>query len=137
MKLKNDVDNKYFYSKLGRKIGKQNLLLYRWTHKRKSNRPSSVSPAFAKIKYLYKINQLKNEKKFDDNENDIFTIEVKEKQKLEDLSNKIEENKENIKEKKSKKILSRQKKPKYIFYKKDENKNNKYFSIFKIFYNKI
>ena len=35
MKLKNDVDNKYFYSKLGRKIGKQNLLLYRWTHKKK------------------------------------------------------------------------------------------------------
>ena len=123
MKLKNDDDNKYFYSKLGRKISKQNLLLYRWTHKKKKNKPTSVSPALAKIKYLYKINQLKNEKKFDDNDNDIFTIEVKEKQKLEDISKEIEENKENTKEKKPKKNLSRQDKQKYFFYKKDENKN--------------
>ena len=105
MKLKNDEYNKYFYSKLGRKISKQNILLYRWTHKKKLNRPSSVSPALSKIKYLYKINQLKNEKKFDDNDNDIFSIELKEKQKLEDISKEIEENKENIKEKKTKKNL--------------------------------
>ena len=123
MKLKNDEYNKYFYSKLGRKISKQNILLYRWTHKKKLNRPSSVSPALSKIKYLYKINQLKNEKKFDDNDNDIFSIELKEKQKLEDISKEIEENKENIKEKKTKKNLSRQKKKNYFFYKKDENKN--------------
>ena len=123
MKLKNDVDNKYFYSKLGRKIGKQNLLLYRWTHKKKKNRPSSVSPALAKIKYLYKINQLKNEKRFDDSDNDIFSIEIKERQKLENISRDIEENKENIKEKKTKNDLSRHKGPNYFFNKKIDNKN--------------
>ena len=37
--------------------------------------------------------------------NDIFSIELKEKQKLEDISKEIEENKENIKEKKTKKNL--------------------------------
>ena len=129
MKLKNEDENfLYFYSKLGRKIGKQNLLLYRWEHKKNHQRPSTVSPALSKIKYLYKINQLKNDKKYADEDNDIFSIEVKDKQKLENMTKDLEDKKENkndekIKDKNNKKNISKKMSHKSYFKKKEETKD--------------
>lgn len=127
MSLKNeDEDLLYFYSKLGRKIGKQNILLYRWEHRKNPERLSSVSQALSKIKYLYRISQLKNQKKYDDEDYDIFSIEVKDKEKLENFTKELEDktnnkNDEKIKGNKSKKILSK-KKIKSFFHKKEEIK---------------
>ena len=128
MKLKNDNSNSVFcYSKLGRKIAKQNLLIYRWSHKKNKTRYLSVSPAVERIKMLYNINKLKYELKQDDDENNIFSYEDKEKPKLEDFDEnegkkdflqKLEEKKEN----KIKQKNSAYKSPKYYFTKKKENK---------------
>ena len=133
MKLKNEnLKSLYFYSKLARKIGKQNLLLYHWTLKKKFNRPLSVSPALEKIKFFYNIRKLKYDKKEeeeDDNENNIFSIEEKEKQRLEEFEDNIEERKDYKRFKNEEKQENfKQKKMgfeshKYSFYKKSENKN--------------
>lgn len=128
MKLKNDNSNSVFcYSRLGRKIAKQNLLIYRWSHRKNKTRDLSVSSAVERIKMLYNINKLKYELKQDDDENNIFSYEDKEKQKLEDFDEnegkkdflqKLEEKKEN----KIKQKNSAYKSPKYYFTKKKENK---------------
>ena len=133
MNLKNDNLNSVFcFSRLGRKIEKQNLLLYRWSHKKAEKRAISVSPAVARIKMLYNINKLKYELKQDDDDNNIFSIEEKERQKLEDFEENIESKKEYInkleekEEKKNEKLKQNKSEyitPKYYFTKKKENKN--------------
>ena len=138
------------FSKLGKKIGKQNLVLYRWSLQKKyRKRSSSVSPAVLRIKFLYNIKKLRSTKKSDDNDNNIFSIEEKERQKLEEFAEEIENKKEykkrikyedrdkkDIKQNKSK-LMSH----KYLFNKIFENKkkiqpsctkyNPKYETIFK------
>ena len=96
MKLKNEnIKSLFFYSKLGREIGKQNLLLYHWTLRKKFFRSLSVSSAIEKINFLYNIRKLKFDmRREDDNEKNIFSIEEKEKQRLEDLDDNIEERKD-------------------------------------------
>ena len=133
MKLKNeDLQTLYFYSKLGKKIGKQNLLLYRWTLNKKFKRPLSVTPAIEKIKFLYNIKKLKfdnKEEDDDDNINNIFSIEEKEKQRLEQFEDDIDDRKiykqfkDEEKEEKPKQKKLGFESHKYFFYKKKENKN--------------
>ena len=137
MKLKNDALNSlFFYSKIGRKISKQNLILYRWILKKKFNRPQSVSPSIEKIKFLYNIKKLRFKKDEEDNEEeiDIFSIEEKERQKLEEFEDQIEERKifqkklklkeeEEEKDKDTKKKTMEFKSHRYNFIKKKENKN--------------
>ena len=133
MNLKNDnLNSVVCYSRLGRKIAKQNLLLYRWSQRKAVKRAASVSPAVARIKMLYNINKLKYELKQDDDDNNIFSIEEKERQKLEDFEENSEEKKEYLQrlgekeEKKNEKIKQNKSEyitPKYYFTKKQENKN--------------
>ena len=132
MKLKNDdLKTLYFYSKIGRKIGKENLLLYRWTLNKKFKRPLSVTPAIEKIKFLYNIKKLKMDKEEDpdDNEHNIFSLEEKEKQRLEEFEDIIDDKeiykqlKEEEKEEKIQKKRLGFESHKYNFYKKTENEN--------------
>ena len=131
MKLKNEnIKSLFFYSKLGREIGKQNLLLYHWTLRKKFFRSLSVSSAIEKINFLYNIRKLKFDmRREDDNEKNIFSIEEKEKQRLEDLDDNIEERKDykRFKDEERNKNIKQKKlgfeSHKYNFYRKTENKN--------------
>ena len=135
MKINDGLKSIYFYSKLGRKIGKQNLLIYKWTLNKKYNRPLSVSPAIEKIKFLYNIKKLKLGLKpiGDPNEedNDIFSIEEKERQKLEELEENIEEKEYKRKSKNKKEEVDKDTKQKilgfeshkFTLYKKEDIKN--------------
>ena len=91
MELKNgNKEPIFFFSKLGRNIGKENLVLYRWSQRNKNKRPSSVSSFKERLKFLYNIKKINVDKKEDDNENNIFSVEEKELQKLEEFANNIE-----------------------------------------------
>ncbi len=73
MELKNgNKEPIFFFSKLGRNIGKENLVLYRWSQRNKNKRPSSVSSFKERLKFLYNIKKINVDKKEDDNENNIF-----------------------------------------------------------------
>ena len=130
MELKNENKRApYFFSRLGRNLSKENLILYRLTLKNKSKRPYSVSKSTERIRILYNMNNVNVENKDDDNENNIFSIEEKEKQKIEEFADNIEEKQSFENTKKQRRLQNFQNKKfgfsnhKYHFNMKKENKN--------------
>ena len=130
MELKNENKRApYFFSRLGRNLSKENLILYRLTLKNQNKRPLSVSKSTERIRILYNMNNINVENKDDDNENNIFSIEEKEKQKIEEFADNIEEKQSFENTKKQRRLQNFQNKKlgfsnhKYHFNMKKENKN--------------
>ena len=130
MELKNENKRApYFFSRLGRNLSKENLILYRLTLKINNKRPLSVSKSTERIRILYNMNNVNVENQDDDNENNIFSIEEKEKQKIEEFVDNIEEKQSFENKKKQRRLQNFQNKKlgfsnhKYHFNMKKENKN--------------
>ena len=130
MELKNENKRApYFFSRLGRNLSKENLILYRLTLKNQNKRPLSVSKSTERIRILYNMNNVNVENKDDDNENNIFSIEEKEKQKIEEFADNIEEKQSFENTKKQRRLQNFQNKKlgfsnhKFHFNMKKENKN--------------
>ena len=95
------------FSKLGKKISRQNLVIYRWNKRKQKSDLIPLSPALEKLKFLYNIKALKVDRKEDNDDTNIFSVEEKEKEKMEEF-------KEDIGKKKNKQ------------QKEENNKINKY-----------
>ena len=132
--INDDLKSVKCFSKIGRKISKQNLMIYRW-NQRKQQKTNFIpmTQAMAKIKYLYNIKALDINKKIDENDINIFSLEDKEKQKLEDFEDEIVEKKKILPEEKKELEQKNNKNnknkgyttPKYFFVKKDDDLKRK------------
>ena len=88
------------FSKLGKKISRQNLVIYRWNKRKQKSDLIPLSPALEKLKFLYNIKALKVDRKEDNDDTNIFSVEEKEKEKMEEFKKILERKKINNKKKK-------------------------------------
>ena len=112
------------FSKLGKKISRQNLVIYRWNKRKQKSDLIPLSPALEKLKFLYNIKALKVDRKEDNDDTNIFSVEEKEKEKMEEFKEDIGKKKNKQQKEENNKINKYSyKSPKYYYVKKKHNDN--------------